>query len=165
MTDNKREQLGEALYELAEALPPHLREKFARDVVKAIGPDKVSEMIMATVMANEEPFTETVAEIKKLGDRGEQLLEHTKPFLGSLKDAGKDFHECWAAMVLLLSISANNNALVEMLGYCLTWITFNGQVPVTPDTPESAAAKFSAARNIADEFLDLANALRDERSK
>lgn len=163
--DKKREQLGEALQKLAEALPPHLQEKFTRDVIQAIGTDKVATMIMATVMANEEPFVETVAEIRKLGDRGEQLLDHTQPFLGELRKNGKDFHECWAAMVMLLSIAANHNALVEMLGYCLTWITFNGQVPVTPDTPESAAEKFKAARTVADEFVDLANALRDERGK
>lgn len=163
--DKNREQLGDALFKLAESLPPHLQDELTRGLINEIGTDKVADALMGTITANEEPFAGTVAQIRKLGDRGEKLLEYTMPFLGSLRDSGKDFHECWAAMTMMLAISANSNALGEMLGYCLTWITFNRHVPATPDTPETAAAKAKAARSVADEFLDLANALRDERGQ
>jgi hypothetical protein len=166
MTGDKKQRLGEALQQLAEALPPHLQEKFARDVVKTIGTDKVATMLMGAIMSNDEVFQDSVAEVKKLGSRGDDMLAHCGPFIQDLRDHGKDFHECWAAMIMMLSISTNSNALVEMLGYALTWIAFNGQVPPTPDTPESAAAKATAARKVADEFLDLgklADFMRDER--
>lgn len=154
--------LGEALEKLAEAMPPHLRDKFARDIAKAVGPEKLSQALMQTIMSNDEVFQQAVADVKRHSDMGPQLIDNTQGFIGQLRSKGKDFDECWAAMSMAFAL-AHPDSLCEIAGYLATWLVFHHQQSDITDTPESAAEKAKAARSVADEFLDLANVLRDER--
>lgn len=126
----------EEIAEMFESLPSSTQDAMLRRVINEVGGEKVAAMLLTAVMNNEPVYRETVDDLRTKLRNGNELATNTKNLVDDLRSKGRDFTECWAAVVTITSAVAEMNTLLEICGYALARLAWDGEVP-TGDKSET----------------------------